>query len=396
MAAFFNGLRTLLISRRRSKEKSTSQGDKALSASEIKFGTVETGDDDLMASFEALTRLGERLDGPYRLAAAYLRNRLEVTPSARLRRRDALYLELRRRWYSDASNNKAAAAISQELMRYEASAWRRRECQFSEPPVGAIGTARELFWRILKESDGGAVGRARLRQLFDAAPIVTNRRLPINRRSALQLGLDTRGERNALNASPNFELIVRQLPGFQVAASKAHAEEIAARQTHIDEIAKLDSAAAKAWPRQEKQKAESLGKSNDAHRAWQLALAEHQRVLADVTSERFAYERERNEHEAALTSGVWPEIDGFLEQCDREIERTLAARAVRGFNVKGKHLEFANGRSVGERAGAIRASMREADRLKLIADRRQIPDAIAKIAEGWPRVRDPSPPEAAA
>ena len=366
---------------------------------EVKFGTLETGDDDLMASFEALARLGERLDGPYRRAAAYLGHLLEATASARLRRRDALYLELRRRWYSDASNNKAAAAISQELMRFEATAWRRRECQFSQPPVGAIGTAREFFWRILKESDGGAVGPARLRQLFDAAPIVTNRRLPINRRSALQLGLDTRGERNALNASPNFELIVRQLPGFQVAASKAHAEEIAARQTHIDEIAKLDSAAAKAYPRQEKQKAESLGKSNDAHRAWQLALAEHQRVCADVTAERLVYERERNAHEAALIVGDWPEISAFFDTCDREIARAKGAHVAMEQSPRNPatgqvtRILVANGGSVSARIKAIYASMRAAPQLKMIADRRQLPAAIAKIVESWPAVQQPQAPE---
>jgi hypothetical protein len=33
--------------------------------------------------------------------------------------------------------------------------------------------------------------------------------------------------------------------------------------------------------------------------------------------------------------------------------------------------------------------MREAPRLKLISDRRQLPAAIAKIVESWPVVRQP-------
>ena len=87
--------------------------------SEIKFGTVEAADGDLTASLEALAALGARLGSPYGLAAAHILQRLEATAAARLKRRNAALIELRRRWYPDASDNKAAIEISRELMRYE-------------------------------------------------------------------------------------------------------------------------------------------------------------------------------------------------------------------------------------------------------------------------------------
>jgi hypothetical protein len=366
------------------------------SALEIKFGPVEAANDDLFSSLEALAVLGARLGFPYALAAAHILHRIEATAAARLKRRDAALVDLRRRWYPEASDNKAANEISRELMRYEAAAWLRRDAQLSGPPPSAVGTVRELFWWVLKDSDGGAPGPRRLRQIFADAELATNSASNFQARPRL---LDIPGPSSArsseLSALPNVESIVREMPGFKEAAGRAQAATIAERQAHVDEIARLDAAAEKAWPRQEKVKADALAKEQDAHRAFKAAADEHQRVLAAVTSERMAYERDRNAHEAALIAGEWPELSEFFDTCDREVARAKAAHVAMELTPKNPatgrvtRVTVGNGWSVSARVKAIYESMREAPRLKLISDRRQLPAAIAKIVESWPVVRQP-------
>ena len=263
--------------------------------SEIKFGTVEAADGDLTASLEALAALGARLGSPYGLAAAHILQRLEATAAARLKRRNAALIELHDSWYPDASDNKAAIEISRELMRYKSSAWLRREAQLSAPPPSAIGTVREIQWRVLKNNDGGAPGPRRLRQIFagiDWQQIA----LPIANRTQFHLGLDTPGQNSArsgpLNALATVKSIVREMPGFKEAANRAQATSIAERQAHVDAIAKLDADAMREWTHQ-KTKANSLAKEQDVHRAFKAAAEEHQRVLSAVAWVRLAYERDR-------------------------------------------------------------------------------------------------------
>jgi hypothetical protein len=366
---------------------------------EIKFGPVEAANDDLFSSLEALAVLGGRLGFPYALAAAHILHRIEATAAARLKRRDAALVDLRRRWYHEASDNKAANEISRELMRYEAAAWLRRDAQLSGPPPSAMGTVRELFWWVLKDSDGGAPGPRRLRQIFADAELATNRASNCQARPRL---IDIRGQPSArstdLNALPNVESIVREMPGFKEAAGRAQAAAIAERQAHLDAIARLDAAAEKAWPRQEKVKADALAKEQDAHRAFKAAADQHQRALSAVGSERMAYERDRNAHEAALIAGDWPEIRDFFNMCDREVARAKAAHFTQEQTPKhpasGRvtRILVGNGGSVSARIKSIYASMREAPQLKMIADRWQLPAAIAKIVEGWPVVQQPEAP----
>ncbi len=380
-----------------------SKGKSALRDTQIKFGTVEAVDEGLTASLEALAALGARLGSPYGLGAAHILQRLEATAAARLRRRNAALVELRHRWYPEASNNKAAFEISRELMRYEASGWLRRDAQLSEPPPSAIGTVRELQWRALKDSEGGAPGPRRLRQIFAASVDWQQNALPIANQTQFHLGLDTPGHSSArssfLSALPNVELIVREMPGFKEAANRAQATAIAERQAHLDAIAKLDAGAMKEWPRQEKTMADSLAKEQDAHRAFRAAAEEHQRVLSAVKSVRMAYERDRGAHEAALIAGDWPEISEFFDTCDREVARAKAAHVSMEQTPKNPltgrvtRITVGNGRSVSARLVAIYASMREAPQLKMIADRRQLPAAIAEIVESWPAVQQPRAPE---
>ncbi len=77
---------------------------------EIKFGGSVTRAD-VLASLDRLAELGGRLDGPYRLGAAYAREQLNVGAAIRLKRRDDAILELRLRWHSHRSNNAAAKEI---------------------------------------------------------------------------------------------------------------------------------------------------------------------------------------------------------------------------------------------------------------------------------------------
>jgi hypothetical protein len=104
---------------------------------EIKFGRSAT-QAELLASLDRLAELGERLDGPYRLAAAYLRKQLSIGAAVRLKRRDEAILELRLRWHSHQSNNAAAKEIQRELNRYAASAWRARRA-LDEPTPADFG-----------------------------------------------------------------------------------------------------------------------------------------------------------------------------------------------------------------------------------------------------------------
>ena len=117
-----------------------------------------------------------------------------------------------------------------------------------------------------------------------------------------------------MNFRPSFDdvvPIVRELPGFRTAEEKALARTVAERQAHLDAIAKLDAEAVKAYPRQEKVKAEKLAAEQDAIRALKFAQNEYQQTLAAVAPERWACERDRRAHETALIDGEWPDSTLF-------------------------------------------------------------------------------------
>jgi hypothetical protein len=317
---------------------------KFLKNPEIKFGRSATRAD-LLASLDHLAELGERLDGPYRLAAAYVRGQLKVGAAIRLKRRDDAILELRLRWHAHQSNNAAAKEIQSQLNRYAASAWRGRRA-LDEPTPAECGTYREQLWRILKEGDGQVLGSRRIRQIVDLAPkqqrfvSAGGVSAPIGNISPFPLPtlpptLDASPQQteSALNTRPSFDdvvPIVRELPGFKSAEEKARAKLVADRQAHLDAIGRLDTEATKAYPRQEKLKAEKLAAEQGAIRALKFAANEYQQTLAAVGSERLAYERDRRAHEEALIAGEWPELSAFFDTCEIERARAKAALAMHG------------------------------------------------------------------
>jgi hypothetical protein len=170
----------------------------------------------------------------------------------------------------------------------------------TEPPPSAIGTVRELQWHVLKDGGGKSPGRSRIRQILDAQPIVNQQRfrLATNARSVVDKSSSRLSRRPPLNAhSPTIEstlATLRMTPEFQAAASKAQAKTVAERQAHLDALAKLDSEAAKAWPRSEKRKADSLKNVEDAERALKFSQEKHRQLLGEIMDERFGYERQRN------------------------------------------------------------------------------------------------------
>ena len=70
---------------------------------------------DLFASLDRLAEVGQRLDGPYRLGAAYIRGQLKAGAATRLKRRAEMILELRFRWHAHQSNNEAPREIQKAV-----------------------------------------------------------------------------------------------------------------------------------------------------------------------------------------------------------------------------------------------------------------------------------------
>ncbi len=125
---------------------------------------------ELLASLEALATLGARLDGPYKVAAAYILARVGTTPAAQAGRRNAAIVKLRKLYFPYLTKRAAAAEIARALRVYQSTSWIRRDATLTEPPLIAIGTARELMWIALKAGDGKVLSARTIRMLLPDAP----------------------------------------------------------------------------------------------------------------------------------------------------------------------------------------------------------------------------------
>ncbi|MET3965430.1 hypothetical protein [Bradyrhizobium sp. S3.9.1] len=85
------------------------------------------------------------------LVAAALRLQALTLPAARHDERDRLLIECRRKFYAGRTDHDAAHELATDWRRYAAAGWiRERSCEVCPPRH--IGTSREFFWLILRQS----------------------------------------------------------------------------------------------------------------------------------------------------------------------------------------------------------------------------------------------------
>ena len=353
--------------------------------------SLEPSRREIAGDLEQSAQLLERLGGRHAHAARFLRERLDGMAASRLAHRDAAILELRTRYFDGLTNNAAAGEIAKMARRYAATRW-RRDRAFTEPRASYVGFPDELLFRIVALSGNKLPGSARIRKILDSARVAKIHALESSRHLALTSARDTRSEDLFVDQSA----ILERLPDYQAAKTHAIEDGIAARRVHVAAIETIDADATKAWPKEEKRKAEAIAKVRRAELDLRTAGAEFNAVAGAVATERHARETARRTHEGALLVGDWSAIDAFVREAQTEYDRTCKAvqwKEIVVRNLVTQRLErqrVGNGHSIKQRCAAIIESIREAPNLRLIADPREIPERLAAMRAKWPPVRDPS------
>lgn len=98
----------------------------------------------IVAAFAA----GETVSPVERRAAAVFYQALSL-PADRRVKRNALLVQLRRRFYPTHTDHAASHNVASDWRSYAADVW-RRERSNATCPQRHVGTAKELFWQMMK------------------------------------------------------------------------------------------------------------------------------------------------------------------------------------------------------------------------------------------------------
>ena len=345
-----------------------------------------------IAAFELSAALLERLGGPHGLSARLIRERLSRLAAARNLHRNAAIVALRTGWLAPLSNAAAATEITKRVRRYLTSVWKRRDKFAPAVPSSYLGTPAELLFKIVAFSDERPPGTSMIRRILDEAKTAKIEPLESGARFLLESRPNLKGE----TVHQDFQAIatLKTMPGFREAEQRATEAEIAARRTHLAAIDRLDADATKAYARQEKRVETAIAKTRAVERELKTATTEALAVQHAVGQERFAYQRERAEHETALLQFDQSPITEFELACFDELERVRKAGQSReSVNVNARtgradRAVVSNAKSLNARLYAVAASMRQAPELRLIADPRDLPAPIAEMKANRPKIED--------
>jgi hypothetical protein len=354
-------------------------------------------------SFDALLLgVGELVPtGPHgRAVLAGLCKRLNDHPRAVQVRYEAALVEAS--GFYSGSTRKIGEQLAADLRRYDQNDWRRKDHRLDAYPESPFRTLKACFFDMLKA--GGEKSARGGRQIGDTLKrcltnenhgnilcLAVSDNLPDIHDGAELWSNSEMGDQRI--DTKKFLIALQESEIGKDIINKSHTEIVAERQKIIDALAANEAKAEKDFPLRTKAIEAAIAKVREVGRVWQAANDDLNRASYARSSASLAHTSERHRLQGLLWDTEYSEtITDFQREMRwgmddvRKQYDFYAETSVNALTGESMLRRYSNRASVDARISAMREAIDQADALRLIADQSNVPEQLAAIRAGLPKV----------